>query len=931
MPSAVDLPAAVPRRLHVPRRHARWSPTSRDLGVTHCYASPYLKARPGSTHGYDIIDHSALNPEIGTEEDYDALVGGAAASTAWARSSTSCPTTWASSATTTPGGTTCWRTARPRATPATSTSTGTPRPGPNCRTRSCCRSWASSTARCSRRASSRLAFDDGGVRVQYYDHRFPVAPQTLRRILEPAARGAGAAARGRRPGCSSTRASSPRSRNLPTARKPTRPASPSGDREKEVIKRRLATAALEQRSRVREFIERNVALFNGTPGDPRSFDLLDDLLDAPVLPAVASGGSPPTRSTTAASSTSTTWPPSAWSSRRSSTPTHGLILRLLARGQGRRPAHRPPRRPVRPAAVPPAAPGAVRPGRAPGSAGERDPADSRADWQELEGAAARATRRRLDGRRRPRLSGRCTSSSRRSSAPTSRCPTTGPVHGTTGYDFLNRGQRPVRRRRAAPARSRGSTSELDRRRRRRFAEVVYQKKRLILQVVAGQRAAHAGAPARPARAEATGGRATSPSTACAHALREVIACFPVYRTYITRRRASERPDRRYVETAVRRRRRAQPGIEPVASSTSSATCCCSSTPTSRHGGGPGRAAALRRQVPAGHGAGDGQGHRGHGLLRLQPPGLAQRGRRRPGRFGVSRRRRSTATTRTGRRDWPHALSPLSTHDTKRSEDVRARINVLSELPERVARVRGTLEPSSTSRTARAGRGPDGARTATRSTCSTRRCVGAWPLEPLDGRGARASSSSRIQAYMDKALHEAKVHTSWINPNAGVRRGGRAQFVGRILDAKANRGVPRRLPARSSGASATSGCSTRWRRRCSSSPSPGVPDIYQGTELWDFSLVDPDNRRPVDYDRRKSALQELQEAMTVEPNVPDLARHLLASRADGRIKLYVTYRSLQCRRDHPDLFTGGDYWPCRARANGRSTCSPSLGGPVRRWL
>ena len=150
-PARVDLPPAVPHRLHLPRcRRDRALPARPGHHAT-ATPRPTCKARPGSTHGYDIIDHQLLNPEIGTDEDYDAW-SRPCTRTAWARSSTRSPTTWASSATTTPGGTTCWRTAPRRPTPLSSTSTGTRRRGRSCTTRSSCPSSATPTARCWSRA-----------------------------------------------------------------------------------------------------------------------------------------------------------------------------------------------------------------------------------------------------------------------------------------------------------------------------------------------------------------------------------------------------------------------------------------------------------------------------------------------------------------------------------------------------------------------------------------------------------------------------------------------------------------------------------------------------------------------------------------------------------------------------------------------------------
>ena len=172
---------------------------------------------------------------------------------------------------------------------------------------------------------------------------------------------------------------------------------------------------------------------------------------------------------------------------------------------------------------------------------------------------------------------------------------------------------------------------------------------------------------------------------------------------------------------------------------------------------------------------------------------------------------------------------------------------------------------------------------------------------------------RIQAYMLKALHEAKVHTSWINPNAEYDDAIQ-EFVGRILDAGTNceflddfRAFQRRI--------GHYGLLNSLSQTLLKLASPGVPDTYQGTELWDFSLVDPDNRRPVDYGRRQQMLGDLRSAAeTPGVDLRELARDLAAAKEDGRIKLFITYRTLQCRRDHPGLLSSGEYIPLAAEGS-----------------
>ncbi len=254
--------------------------------------------------------------------------------------------------------------------------------------------------------------------------------------------------------------------------------------------------------------------------------------------------------------------------------------------------------------------------------------------------------------------------------------------------------------------------------------------------------------------------------------------------------------------------------------------------------------------------------------------------------------------------YPGGLSPLSTHDTKRSEDVRARIDVLSELPHAwVAHVTRWMELNRPLKTD-IGEGelaPD----ANEEYFLYQTLIGAWPQKGLTADN-RADFVQRIQAYFHKALHEAKVHTTWINPNPEYDAAAE-EFVARILD-----------PDQSGPFVADFESFQRTINRCGMFNSlaqtlirvtaPGVPDTYQGTELWDFSLVDPDNRRPVDYDQRTRALSELDTA----GNQTAVAQELLRSIEDGRIKLHVVSRALRFRRDHANLFARGIYIPIEVR-------------------
>jgi (1->4)-alpha-D-glucan 1-alpha-D-glucosylmutase len=272
------------------------------------------------------------------------------------------------------------------------------------------------------------------------------------------------------------------------------------------------------------------------------------------------------------------------------------------------------------------------------------------------------------------------------------------------------------------------------------------------------------------------------------------------------------------------------------------------------------------------------------------------------------------------RDWPGSMLATSTHDTKRGEDVRARISVLSELPEEWRRA--------LTRWSRLNRRKkidvDGAPAPDRNEeyLLYQTLLGAWPFEltkdeRLKTNGGDENLSSLvvgpwsnfvelIQSYMVKAIREAKVNTSWLNPNTHYDEAVRA-FVAAILeDSPANRFLAdfRALQAKVAHFGAFNALSQTLLKLAS----PGVPDIYQGAEMWDFSLVDPDNRRPVDFDLRAWLLGEL---VGWQGSCAELARMLVDNKADGRIKLWLTHRALQFRRAHAGLFQQGEYIPLDA--------------------
>ena len=174
------------------------------------------------------------------------------------------------------------------------------------------------------------------------------------------------------------------------------------------------------------------------------------------------------------------------------------------------------------------------------------------------------------------------------------------------------------------------------------------------------------------------------------------------------------------------------------------------------------------------------------------------------------------------------------------------------------------------------------------------------------RARQAVFRGRISDYMQKATKEAKVHTSWINPNeeydAAVQ-----QFVARLLPGEAEDGFREELLALQRRV-AFFGYFNSLAQVLLKLTCPGVPDFYQGTELWDFSLVDPDNRRRVDYAQRKKILAELQTRTAGAEDLLTLADDLLETLPDGRIKTYLIYQTLNFRRTRPEVFLEGNYLP-----------------------
>jgi (1->4)-alpha-D-glucan 1-alpha-D-glucosylmutase len=250
--------------------------------------------------------------------------------------------------------------------------------------------------------------------------------------------------------------------------------------------------------------------------------------------------------------------------------------------------------------------------------------------------------------------------------------------------------------------------------------------------------------------------------------------------------------------------------------------------------------------------------------------------------------------------WPHSMNATSTHDTKRGEDARARINVLSEMPEdwKQSIERWNQFNRTAKKIVKGREVPD--RNDEYFLYQT--LIGAFPLEDHV-----SDFRERLKAYMIKAVREAKVHTEWLKPDTAYEEAF-VSFIDEILvPSEANRFLNDFLPF--VRRVAHYGMLNSLSQTLMKIVSPGVPDFYQGTELWDLSFVDPDNRRPVDFKERARLLEQIKEKESA--GSLELVRELLSCWPDDRIKLYVIYKALNFRRAYQGLFMEGDYIPLGA--------------------
>jgi (1->4)-alpha-D-glucan 1-alpha-D-glucosylmutase len=875
-----------------------------ELGVTDVYLSPILAAAPGSTHGYDVVDHGHINPELGGEAGYVKLCEtlarhgmgqvldfvpnhmGIGPQNAW----------WLEVLENGPSSRYAyyfdidWRPVKSELEnkvllPVLGDQYGV----------------------VLEKGELKLVREGGSFLVTYYDHRFPVAPRSVPHVLRHRLEELRQKLGSEEPNvgelasiCASLEKLAPRSEADPAKVE-------ERAREKEVAKRRLHMLC-DASLAVLEHIDHNVALFNGRPGDPRSFDLLDRLLDSQAYRLAhwrVAGEEINYRRFFDVNGLAAI----RMEDERVFEEAHRLVLRLVREGRviGLRIDHPDGlydpttyfRRLQASALVEQAEALAAERGkrlRGTGSGGQA-PA--------LPDAIRAALRARLEtALAADELPARpLYVIAEKILSPTERMPEAWAIDGTTGYEFLAAASGLFVDGSAEESFTEGYARFTGLR--RNFRDIAYEAKRVI---TSSSMAGEINMLARRLNRISEINRRTRDFTLneLRRALVQFVANFPIYRTYVTPQGEVDERDRRYVEATLLRARRRSPVTEP------SIYGFLRDVILLRYPGGLSDAEkaewlefTLKLQQVTGPVAAkaveDTAFYVYNRLVSLNDVGGE------PREFGTSVK--TFHELNAARRErWPGSLAATSTHDTKRSEDVRVRISALTEVPREW---RALL-----ARWARTNRGfrseVDGEPAPDRNdeVLLYQTLVGTFPEPaPQRGTGVWKAYADRVTAYMQKAIREAKVHTSWTNVDAEYEQ-AMASFTEAVLASpefmEGFAPFARRVAA--------AGCISSLAQVALKLASPGPCDVYQGCELWDLSLVDPDNRRPVDFALRLKLLEELRGRTAEGPaERAALAREVCQTQAlpDGRAKLLLLREGLRLRREQPALFLQGEYLPLAA--------------------
>jgi (1->4)-alpha-D-glucan 1-alpha-D-glucosylmutase len=865
-----------------------------DLGISHVYASPYFKAREGSTHGYDITDHNSLNPEVGSREEYDSFVaemrklgmGQILDIVPNHMCVESSDNLW-------------WFDVLENGSSSPYASFFDIDWDPvkqELKNKVLIPVLGDQYGAVLENGELRLDYHEGAFHLHYYEHKFPIIPKTYVSILSLRLDELDSMLGEDNSHFQELLSIMTALEHLPPYMETDPERIIERYREKEVIKRRLC-ALYRESPEVGDFIDGNVCIFNGEKGAPRSFDHLDELLRQQVFRLSH------WRVATEEINYRRFFDINSLGAIRMEDPavfaeSHRMIFELIREGAvtGLRIDHID-------GLYDPAEyldrlqfgcylnrwPSLEEPLKGPASEGnggndeqDRIEAGIRKKYQEILTFDPNFKAFYIVGEK--------------ILAKGEKLPEDWPLFGTTGYGFMNSLNGLFVN--SANGKAFDSFYCNFTGCREKFPETEYEKKKLVMQVSMSSEVNTLG---HYLNTISEMDRQTRDFTlnSLIRALVEVIAFFPVYRTYINSFEVSER-DRQYIDYAVAKAKRHNPAtsasIFEFIRDVLQLRFYDRLEDTDKRDW---LDFVMRFQQITGpvmaKGVEDTAFYVYSRLVSLNEVGGN------PERFGVS----LEAFHGQNIERWksrPLRMLATSTHDTKRGEDVRARIHVLSEMPE--------IWKASVQRWSRLNRKVkmvvDGRLVPDRNEeyLLYQTLVGAWPMGSLVG-SADERFRQRIREYMLKAVREAKVNTSWINPDSAYED-ALLYFIDQIL---ANSRSSRFLEDFTSFHSLISRCGmfTSLSQTLLKITSPGVPDFYQGSELWDLNLVDPDNRRPVDYDLRGTLLDALKRAESVTGPIR-LVRDLLSTLEDGKIKLYLIRKALSWRNVRRDLFESGRYLP-----------------------
>jgi (1->4)-alpha-D-glucan 1-alpha-D-glucosylmutase len=852
------------------------------LGVSHIYSSPILKARAGSIHGYDITDHNQVNPEIGSYEELQDLVR-ELKNYGMGQVLDFVPNHMGIG----PGTNPWWRDvlANGRASDFADFFDLDWDPlKPELRNKLLLPILGDQYGAELEAGHIRVAADEEGFHIEYYDKRLPLDPQTIPMLFEPLGPDVPPELRNLLSGL----------RNLPSH------SATDGDA---VRQRRRSVPSLLQAlkelmaksSEVRQAVDKAIELINGRPGEPRSFDPLHRILEAQVYRLAhwrVSGEEINYRRFFDVNDLIGL----CMENPRVFAATHQLLRHLLADDmiQGLRIDHcdgllNPRQYMIRlqmlyaasqcagPAPRPPLAENGIEL--------EIQQVFGQHDWMNRRAPLYNVVEKILE--------------------PGEDLPKEWPVDGTSGYDFttLVNGVFIDRRNERAFTnlyhRFTGTSYDVE--------ALIYNSKKLIMHA---SLASEVNVLAHLLDTISLSDRFARDYTrkTLRDVIRETIACFPVYRTYIDERGQMTERDRAYINEAITRAKRRNPDKAPASFDFLRDILLL------RHKESEDQHDLYRRKLfftlkfqqltgpVMAKGLEDTACYIYNRFVAVNEVGGS------PKQFGVSPDEFHSGNIKRAE-NWPYSMLATSTHDTKRSEDVRARLDVLSEMPKLWGAQVFKWRKSNRTRKRLLADGrhvPD----LNEEYLLYQTLTGSWPFS-FTSPDERENYTARIQQYMTKAVHEAKVNLSWINDDPAYVE-ALQQFIAKVL-----------LPGTSSRPNSFLeqiqaflppvlffGAMNSLAQRLLMITSPGNPDIYQGTEVWDFSLVDPDNRRPVDYELRQRLLGEL-DRRAESGNLPGLCAELLTSYQDGRIKMWTTMQALRLRRDRRELFHLGAYRPLNA--------------------